>query len=66
MHNVLCPRDLVSNPDNMDETALHAPLSNTFFSMPECVSLKKSLKILLSVASYMLNTIAKIKIENKK
>ena len=41
MHNVLCPRDLVSNPDNMNETALHTPLSNTFFSMPECVSLKK-------------------------
>ena len=31
MHNVLCPRDLVSNPDNMDETALHTPLSNTFY-----------------------------------
>ena len=26
MPNVLCPRDLVSRPDNMDETVLHTQL----------------------------------------
>ena len=30
--NELSPRDLVSTPDNMDETVLHTPISTRFDS----------------------------------
>ena len=36
--NVLSPRDLVSKPDNMDETALHTRPSNQLWSCRDVTS----------------------------
>ena len=36
--NVLCPRDLVCRPDNIDETVLHQETLSIFISMNFCYS----------------------------
>ena len=47
MPNVLSPRDLVSGPDNMDETVLHTLREVTSFQ--NCLHPTKILKALLII-----------------